>query len=319
MNTLGYDNLDEVFFDVFQIRSKSFDLVKEKKGDFNGSPIVEVDLQIQDEIFKNVRFALTKENKISINPKLLDYANVVTFEKKQQKPVVIEKKEIVKPKKLIKEKKIVKQQPIIQEQNLVNKTKEDFLKSIRSEILEEVKNEIKQGIISDLIRENVQSNFNNVINEDQNKSALDKILENYQTKFRAEYLELAQKIAKREAMRYTEGGGGTNATQYENGGNINGNLYGNAFISDNFLYKNGDRIIKKDVRNISGTDFINGNYTLTHNLNTFDLSITLYYVNTDGSTETVFASILNDTLNTSQINFANQPDSNDNFKLVIIS
>jgi hypothetical protein len=70
MNSLGYESLNEVFFDVYEIKSKYLDLVKEKKGDFNGNPIIEADLKIKDQIFKNVRFILTKENKVKINPNL---------------------------------------------------------------------------------------------------------------------------------------------------------------------------------------------------------------------------------------------------------
>ena len=34
MNTLGYESLNEVFFDVYEIKSNGLDLVKEKRGEF---------------------------------------------------------------------------------------------------------------------------------------------------------------------------------------------------------------------------------------------------------------------------------------------
>lgn len=307
MNTLGYENLDEVFFDVFEIRSKGFDLVKERKGDFNGCPIIEVDLQIQDEIFKNVRFALTKESKISINPKLLDYSNVVVFEKKNNKPKQ-DKKPVTPSKKvkIIKEKVIVKEQPIIQEQTLVNKTKKEFLESVRSDIIEDLKNEIKAGIISDLIRDNVQSNFENVITNEGNKSVLDKIFENHETKLRREYIELAQKIAKREAMRYSESGGGSNATQYANGGSIEGelNITGNLIVND-------QQFIKRVIFNVG--DGVQQSFTFTHDLNSKDILVNVQDTTTN---ELVipYIKLIDD--NTITIEFTFIPDIN-NYKLII--
>ena len=127
MNSLGYENLNEVFFDVFEIKSKHLDLVKEKKGDFNGNPIIEVDLRIKNEIFKNVRFILKKESGIKINPNLLDYTKVVVYEKDNKiisSAPIIEKK--VGTPVVIRENKSLKSKPISIEKNLIEKTKEEF-------------------------------------------------------------------------------------------------------------------------------------------------------------------------------------------------
>jgi hypothetical protein len=140
MNSLGYENLNEVFFDVFEIKSKNLDLVKEKKGDFNGNPIIEVDLQIKNEIFKNVRFVLTKESGIKINPSLLDYTKVVVYENKNKikAPSI---KDVIQHKVLptfpvVTEKKVQKSKPILIEQSLIEKTKAEFFDSIKGEVLE---------------------------------------------------------------------------------------------------------------------------------------------------------------------------------------
>ena len=47
--------------------------------------------------------------------------------------------------------------------------------------------------------------------------------------------------------------------------------------------------------------------------------MTLYYINPNGTSEVVHASMINDTLSTTQISFANQPNPTDNFKLIIMS
>ena len=228
MNSLGYDSLNEVFFDVFEIKFKDFELVKEKKGDFNGNPIIEVDVRIKNEIFKNVRFVLSKENKIKINPNLLDYTKVVVYENKNK--IVSPVLPVKKPEKtklsnsVVKENIIEKPKPIIVEQSLIEKTKAEFFESIKGEVLEELKREVKAGIIADLIKESLQSNFDSVITDTGSRNKLHKILENFNNTFRKEYIDLAEKVSRREAMRVAEGGGGTNAVQYANGGIMNGDL-----------------------------------------------------------------------------------------------
>ena len=270
MNSLGYDSLNEVFFDVFEIKTKNLDLVKEKRGDFNGNPIIELDLQIKNETFKNVRFVLTKENEIKINPNLLDYTKVVVYENKNsiKSPVRLFEKIQKKPEKLpvIVEKKILKSKPIITEQNLIEKTKTEFFDSIKGEVLEELKREVKSGIITDLIKESLQSNFDSVITDNGNKNKLQRILENFNNSFRKEYIELAEKVSRREAMRYAESGGGTNATQYANGGTINGDLSinGNLIVNDQ-LY------IKKVIFDVG--DGLQQSFVFSHNLNTKNILV----------------------------------------------
>ena len=225
---MGYDSLNEVFFDIFEIKFKDIELVKEKKGDFDGNPIIEVDVRIKNEIFKNVRFVLSKENKIKINPNLLDYTKVVVYENKNK--IVSHVPPVKKPEKkklsnsVVKENIIEKPKPIIVEQSLIEKTKAEFFESIKGEVLEELKREVKAGIIADLIKESLQSNFDSVITDTGSRNKLHKILENFNNTFRKEYIDLAEKVSRREAIRVAEGGGGTNAVQYANGGIMNGDL-----------------------------------------------------------------------------------------------
>ena len=517
---MGYENLNEIFFDVFEIKSKNLDLVKEKKGDFNGNPIIEVDLRIKNEIFKNVRFVLTKENGIRINPNLLDYTKVVVYEKENKiihTASIIEKK--VGTPVVITEKRSLKSKPILIEKNLIEKTKEEFFESIKGEVLEELKREVKAGIIADLIKENLQTNFDSVIHDNGNKNKLQRILENFNNSFRKEFIDLAEKVSRREAMRYSESGGGTNAAQYANGGTMDGNLNvtgnihsssmmvdridvdtlkvntlstNNEFVihnlsvtegitaynidvetlkvktlsadnefvihnlsvtegitannvllydtlsSKNSIYSNygdfydltvnhnlstknnayvygtlssynsksdystinhnlsvlknittnyetvnndlsvlgklyanqaavtnnltvggrissyngsyvlgdvivtgnltvsnsiygdlvsgntitnssGDTLLTKAVKTFTGLNFTNGNHTVYHNLSSFQLLLTLYYVDPNGAHEVVHASMINDTLSTTQISFASQPDPTDIFKLIIMA
>jgi hypothetical protein len=306
MNSLGYESLNEVFFDVYEIKFKNLELVKEKKGDFNGNPIIEVDLTIKNQIFKNVRFILTKENKIKINPNLLDYTKVVVYEK-QNKLIpsrILEKteQEIPLP---VKAKKSIKK-PLIKEQSLIERTKTEFFDSIRGEVLEELKNEVKAGIIADLIKENLQSNFDSVITDSGNKNKLQKIIENFNNSFRKEYIDLAEKVSRREALRYVESGGGTNAVQYKNGGIIDGELT----INGNLIVNNQNHI-KKVIFDVG--DGVNQTFIFSHNLNTKNILVNVQD-NTNNEIVIPYIKLLDD--NNIIIEFSFIPDVN-NYKLII--
>jgi hypothetical protein len=310
MSSLGYDSLNEVFFDVFEIKFKNIELVKEKKGDFNGNPIIEVDLRIKNEIYKNVRFVLSKENKIKINPNLLDYTKVVVYESKNKitSPIPItekvENKQISGP--VIKKKKTETQKPIIIEQSLIEKTKESFFESIKGEVLEELKREVKVGIISDLIKESLQSNFDQVITDSGSKNKLQKIIENFNNSFRREYIDLAEKVSRREAMRYVESGGGTNATQYANGGTINGEL-----IINGNLTVNNQKVIKKVIFDVG--DGMQQSFIFNHNLNNKNILVNVQDTTTN---EIVIPYIKIIDENSLMIEFSFIPDIN-NYKLII--
>ena len=311
MNSLGYESLNEVFFDVYQIKCKEVELVKEKKGDFNGNPIIEVNLKIKDKIFENVRFVLSNENKIKINPKLLDYTKVAVYENTNKtqilKPVIKKPKKVTNSTILEKTKNKEKHKSILVEQNLIEKAKADFLQNIKSEVLNQIKSEIREGVILDLIKNNLQNNFNSVIDESSNKNKLHQILEKFNNSFRKEYVDLAEKISKREALRYTESGGGTNAVQYKNGGTIDGEL-----IINGNLIVNNQNYIKKAIFDIG--DGVNQLFTFTHNLNTKNILVNVQDNNTN---EIVipYVKILDE--NSLMIEFSFIPNIND-YKLIIL-
>lgn len=282
MNILGYENLNEVFFDVFEIKANGLDLLKEKRGDFNGNPIIEMDLKIGDQIYKNVRFVLTKENKICINPNLLDHTKIVIQEKSEIKikPPAPKKefRRIIKP--TIQENKKVTVDPIIKEESLIEKTKKEFFESIKGEVLEELKREVKAGIIADLIKENLQTNFDSVIHNNGNKNKLQRILENFNNSFRKEFIELAEKVSRREAMRYSESGGGTNAAQYANGGTMKGDLTVTGKIQSDTLEVSGITVDTLSVNSLStNNEFIIHNLVVSEGISAKDINVDTLSVN----------------------------------------
>ena len=282
MNILGYENLNEVFFDVFEIKANGLDLLKEKRGDFNGNPIIEMDLKIGDQIYKNVRFVLTKENKICINPNLLDHTKIVIQEKSEIKikPPAPKKefRRIIKP--TIQENKKVTVDPIIKEESLIEKTKKEFFESIKGEVLEELKREVKAGIIADLIKENLQTNFDSVIHNNGNKNKLQRILENFNNSFRKEFIELAEKVSRREAMRYSESGGGTNAAQYANGGTMKGDLTVTGRIQSDTLEVSGITVDTLSVNSLStNNEFIIHNLVVSEGISAKEINVDTLSVN----------------------------------------
>jgi hypothetical protein len=289
MNTLGYDTLNEVFFDVFEIKSKSLELVKEKKGDFNGLPIIELDLCIEDKIYKNVRFIVNEKSDIKINLNLLDHLNCVIYEKTNKNEtklkktsVITEQTELVPLKETKKPKKLEKTE-IVKEEKLIDKVKNEFLLNLKQELLENLKNEIEYGSISEILKDSIHNNFGTILENDSFQFRLQKLFQNDQNKFRKDLIEIAEKISRREVMRFSESGGGTNARHY-----------------DKLIFIIGDET--------------NTDYTLSHNLNTKDLFITIYDQLTN---EVVIADIININDNQTLIKFE-LPPSNQSCKVVIL-
>lgn len=338
MNSLGYESLNEVFFDVYEIKFRNLELVKEKKGDFNGNPIIEADLTIKDQIFKNVRFVLTNENKIKINPNLLDYTKVVVYEKKNTISPVKIIEEVKSSTPIPVKKKASNKKPLLKEQSLIQKTKSEFFNSIKDEVLEELKREVKAGIISDLIKENLQSNFDSIITDSENTNKLHKIIENFNVSFRKEYTALAEKVAKRESLRYVESGGGGNSVQYSNGGVMNGNLMVNGSLNASHIETNNGglmngnltvngnisashieapNLLKKMVFDVIGDG--TNSYQFTHNFNTRNIIASLYEKTTN---ELVLCAMETTTPNTITIYLGTGeiiPVGEDKYRLIVIS
>ena len=320
MNSLGYESLNEVFFDVFEIKNKDLDLLKEKKGDFNGNPIIELDLRIENEIHKNVRFVLKNQSGIQINPNLLDYTKAVIFEKTKKI------KEITKPKKIAetkavsiqppKRKIITEQKHIVREEKLIEQGKQEFFESIRNEVISDLKNEIRQGLIADLLKTNIQSNFNEFLEETNTSGRLQKLFQNANNTFRKELIELSEKIARRESMRFAESGGGTTAVQYANGGKMDGDLeVTGSIIAGHISDTQGRELVSKLSFDIIG-DGTKSVYTLNHNLGTKNIIINIYDKNTD---ELVLVSVTHTDTNNTKIDFSNILQINENYIAIMFA
>lgn len=119
---------------------------------------------------------------------------------------------------------------------------------------------------------------------------------NYHTELaKKEIFAITEKFAQQQMSRAMESGGGTNAVQYANGGTMNGDLIidGNLTVTGSIT---NSGLAKKTflIGNNSDTEF-----TVTHNLGTKDLSVTLY----DNTDEIVLASVKNISSNETKITF----------------
>jgi hypothetical protein len=277
-NLLGFDTLEEVFFDVFEIKSKNYQIIKEKKSSKNDMPVINIDVIIDNLLYKDITFELTKENIVRINRNTLNRNSAILLE--QEKPKLIKEE----PKKqLIKESntKIVK--PKIKKEKVEEKSPKEIIK-------ENTKEAIKQLILS----------------EPDDKD-LFRFFESYTEKINKKYIEIAEKIARRESMRAMESGGGGNAVQFANGGTMDGNLTVTGIIHGNVegaAYKKSFTI----------GDSINNIFNLAHNLNTYDVVVSVYDINTK---EQVYPSIQNTSPNITKIEFIEAiPD--DSYRVVIL-
>jgi hypothetical protein len=295
VNMLGFDSIDEIYFDVFEIKTNQYQIIKEKKEEKNGLPVVEVDVTVGNVIFKNVKFQLTKENVVKINQNTLNRRNSIIVENKI--PLI----EQTKKKNLIKEQ---------------NSSKKSLENPVKTELKKLVQKESKSGLIKQLIKENTEELFKELLLTDNGDKQIQKFFEGYTNSFKKSFIEIAEKIARRESMRFSESGGGTNAVQYANGGTMDGSLTVTQTIVAETITDNKQRqlVSKREFHIIgNGTTAI---YTLNHNLNTKIIIINVYDAKTD---ELIFVSCRNIDLNNTRIQFGNILDNTQEYKVIIFA
>jgi hypothetical protein len=295
VNMLGFDSIDEIYFDVFEIKTKHYQIIKEKKEEKNGLPIVELDVTIGNTIFKDVKFQLTKENIVKINQNSLNRRNSSIIENKIP---LIDKNN---------------KQSLIKEQLLTNKPVEN---SVKTELKKLIQKESKSGLIKKLIKENTEELFHELLLNDSSDKKIQKFFEGYTNNFKKSFIEIAEKIAKREGLRSMESGGGTNAVQYANGGTMDGNLTVTQTILASTITDNqGRQLVSKLTFDIIGNG-VTRTYTLNHNLNTKTILINIYDATTD---ELVFVSSKNIDLNNTTIQFPNNLLTHENYRVIIFA
>ncbi len=289
---LGFDSIDEIYFDVFEIKANQYQLIKEKKEEKNGLPIIELDVTIDNTVFKNIKFHLTKENVVKINQNSLNRRNSIVIETKIP---------------------LINKQKLIKEQNLIKKTVDNPTKE---ELKKLVQKESKTGLIKKLIKENTEELFRELLLTDNGDKQIQKFFEGYTNNFKKSFIEIAEKIARRESLRFAESGGGSNAVQYANGGTMDGNLtVTQTILAEEVTDTKGRELVHKLSFNIVGNN-TTSTYTLNHNLNTKNILINVYDINTD---ELVFVSCKNTDTNNTTIQFPNNLNFGENYRVILFS
>lgn len=292
---LGFDSIDEVYFDVFEIKTNQYQIIKEKKEEKNGLPVVELDVTVGNTTFKNVKFQLTKENVVKINQNTLNRKNSIIVENKI--PLIEQ----------------TKNKNLIKEQNLSKKSLET---PVKAELKKLVQKESKSGLIKKLIKENTEELFKELLLTDNGDKQIQKFFEGYTNSFKKSFIEIAEKIARRESMRFAESGGGTNAVQYANGGTMDGDLTVTQTIKAETVTDNKQRqLVSKLEFHIFG-DNTTATYTLNHNLDTKNIIISVYDENTD---ELIFVSCKNIDLNNTRIEFGNILTNGQKYKVILFA
>lgn len=279
-NLLGFDSLEEVFFDVFEIKNKNLQIVKEKIDVKNNLPVVNLNVDIDGILYEGIRFELTKDNIIRINKTSLTNKEVLIEKVKEVEPVV-EETIIEIPKKVA-----PKLKP-------VNKNK--------------LNAESKKALITNLIKENSKEILKHLLSDNSNDKEFYKFFEKYNENFHKQYVELTEKIARRECLRAMESGGGTNALQLAHGGTINGDLA----VTGKITGKIENVVSKKSFLIGNG---VNDTYTIHHNFNSFEVTISVYNNETK---ELVFPYIKILSENEVSLNFSSAIPAN-SYKAIII-
>ena len=295
VNVLGFDSIDEVYFDVFEIKTNQYQIIKEKKEEKNGLPVVELDVTIDNVVFKNVKFQLTKENVVRINQNSLNRKNCTIVENKL--PLINKSN----------------RPTVIKEQLITKKPAEN---SVKTELKKLIQKESKTGLIKQLIKENTEELFRELLLTDNGDKQIQKFFEGYTSNFKKSFIEIAEKIARRESLRFAESGGGTNAVQYANGGTMDGDLtVTGTIVAATITDTQGRELVSKLTFDIIGNNTTR-TYTLNHNLNTKNILINVYDINTD---ELVFVSCKNVDVNNTTIQFPNNLTNGENFKVIIFA
>lgn len=291
MNFLKYEKLEEHFFDIYNLSLKRDSLIVEKKDTYKDLPVIHMKINVDGVDYENVPFALIKEGKTSFNPKTIN----PSFEIAEAEKEVIFTPETG--------------EVILENHKIVNLVKEESENKLdKSEIVNIIQKEAKEGVINDIIKDNFYSILDN-----SNDSKVVKFFNTYTESFKRSFIDIAEKIARREGLRAMESGGGTNAYQYAHGGVMQGNLT----IVGTISATNG---IAVETSTISKQAHLIGNgsdttYTITHNLSSLDVLISVYDA---FSNELVYPA--GRALDTSSIEISfNNPIPTNSYKVIIVA
>jgi hypothetical protein len=237
INILNCSSFQEIKNNLFLIKTNGETFLKEKINTWKNSPVFEFNVLVGNKLHKNIKFIISENNETKINHQQLGII---------QSPKVEKKHEILN-------------------ESLINTFDQPALTVQQSNIDHEILKKI------------ILETFTSLLNENIKHPQLEKFFDIYTEGFKGQIMQITEKISRRELYRAMESGGGTNAKQFAKGGTIEGDLTitGNlSVIGDSYInILPPDEVAKKIVLNVG--DSINTSYTLTHNLNTQDIIVSI--------------------------------------------
>jgi len=277
INVLNCSSLQEVKNNLFLIKTNGETFLKEKVNTHKNNPVFEFNVLIGSKLHKNIKFVVSEKNETKLNHQQLGI---------DRKPKTEEKPQILKEK-----------------TQLIDAKSESAPKQ-------------ETPLTADLVKKLVYETFSSLVNEDSKHPELEKFFDVYTEGFKNQFMQISEKISKREIYRAMESGGGTNAKQFAKGGTMEGDLtitgnlsvVGNSYIN----LQPPDEVAKKVVFNVG--DGINTEYTLTHNLNTRDIIVSVIDTATN---KVVYPLAQYTTLNDISLSFEN-PVSINAYRAVVI-
>jgi hypothetical protein len=277
INVLNCSSLHEVKNNLFLIKTNGETFLKEKVNTWKNNPVFEFNVLIGSKLHKNIKFVVSEKNETKLNHQQLGI---------DRKPNGEEKPQILKEK-----------------TQLLAKVSEPEQKQ-------------ESPVNPKLLKKMIFETFTSLVNEDLRHSELEKFFDVYTEGFKQQFMQISEKISKREIYRAMESGGGTNAKQFAKGGVMEGDLTitGNLSVTGN-TYINlqpPDEVAKKIVLNVG--DGLNTVYVLTHNLNTKDILVSILDTETN---KVVYPLVEYTTVNSITLTFENIV-SLDAYRAVII-
>jgi hypothetical protein len=276
INVLNCTSLLEVKNNLFLIKAGNETFLKEKINTWKNNPVFEFNVLIGNKLHKNIRFIASEKNETKLNHQQL---GIIKKSKSEEKPKILK-----------------------EEAQLLTKVSEPVPQD--------------QSVNPDLIKKMIFETFASLVNEDIKHPELEKFFDVYTEGFKRQFMQISEKISKREIFRAMESGGGTNAKQFAKGGTMEGDLTitGNlSVIGNSYLnIQPPDEVAKKVVFNVG--DNTNTIYTLAHNLNTRDILVTILDKNTN---KVVYPIVEYTTLNTIDLAFENVV-ATDAYRAIII-
>lgn len=282
-NTFICKEYTEVYNDVYLIKTHdNHTYLKDIKGKHRGDIVVEFNVQMGDNLYKGVKFVLEKSNELKvsrINFKNLGFDKFILTDLPTQLPVS-------------------------------ENTDTDVISVPQPETVHNVTMAAPVSVAPtnqltpDQIKEQVTLAIAEMLQgEGEITEKLAKLVSIHTESVRKDMMRYADQVSKREMLRAMESGGGSNATQYANGGVINGNLTVTGTISATNIEGGGGggggSTLNKKAFMIG--DGVNSDYQIIHNYGSRNIIVDVYDTTTN---ERIDVLITNDDPNYSTVRFS---------------